>query len=120
MLQKDDEDKENAANGSKPSRSKHSTKSMAPKSLNGDDNFDVFDPENDEQLQQSSKSAKNVVKGKTSRDGEKITECKAVAIAEREKELSKMKVSANSHINMRAWWLPLIFLLSVEKCYFLL
>ena len=120
MLQKDDEDKENAANGSKSSRSKLSTKSMAPKSLNGDDNFDVFDPENDEQLQQSSKSAMIEFKGKTSRDGEKITDSKAFAIAEREKELSKMKVSANSHINMRAWWLPLIFLLSVEKCYFLL
>lgn len=88
---KDEADKENVDNGGKSSRSKRSIKSTAAKSVNGDDDLDVFDPENDAQLQQPSKTAKNAAKDKAGSDARgKNMEGKTPA--EREKELSKLKV----------------------------
>jgi len=87
---KDEADKENVDNGGKSARSKRSIKSTAPKSVNGDDELDVFDPENDEQLQQPSKTAKNGAKDKASSRAGKSAE--GPDNAEREKELSKLKV----------------------------
>ena len=87
LAQKDDTDKENVDNGGKTLRTKRSIKSSAAKSVNGDNDLDVFDPENDQHMQQlPSKVMKTTGKTKTNSNKE------AVAMADREKELSKLKV----------------------------
>lgn len=89
---KDEEDKENMENGGKSSRSKRSMKSTAPKATD-DDDLDVFDPENDQQFQPPpSKAAKIANKSKTSARGEEMSGGDDKSLAEREKELCKLKV----------------------------
>jgi hypothetical protein len=89
---KDEDDKENADNGGRSSRSKRSMKSTALKAAD-DEDLDVFDPENDQQFQQPpSKAAKVASKGKASTKGEDKSSDDANSIAERERELSKLKV----------------------------
>ena len=99
---KDEHDKENVDNGGKSSRSKRSMKSTASKN-NDDDDVDVFDPENDQDFQQPpSKAAKVVTKGKSSsKGGDKHSEDDK-STGEREKELSKLKVSSARVLLFRA------------------
>jgi len=86
---KDEADKENVDNGGKPSRSKRSMKSNA-KSVDDRDDLDVFDPENDAQMHEPQSKA-----AKTSRKaGVQSAETDSKGLAEREKELSKLKVCA--------------------------
>lgn len=95
MAPRDDDDKENADNGGKPTRSK---RSMKPASKSGnDDDLSVFDPENDEQLKQSTKQAKTAGKAKSSTNG-----ADGKSAADREKELTKLKVCTQRRKSVRA------------------